>query len=142
MEGYAFQKPMTGRLGSSRSNLNAGPELQNIPTPKTAMGQALAKAFNEARWGVPGEGSHMTADYTEVEKRLLATAVKQERESRLQRAKQQSRRNGAFGAFMIQSQQAHASALADWRRLVAAGWVEVAPGILRDPSTGTEVHDG
>lgn len=63
-------------------------------------------------------------------------------ESVLQRAKQQSRRNGAFGAFMIQSQNAHAMALASWRRLIADGYVEIAPGILRHPETKAEAHNG
>lgn len=49
---------------------------------------------------------------------------------------------GSFAQFMIQMRSAQETALMDWNRLLAEGYVEVSPGFLRHPETGTEVHNG
>lgn len=49
---------------------------------------------------------------------------------------------GAHSNFMLQMRGAEETAREQWRRWLAEGFVEVAPGLLRHPETGAEVHNG
>lgn len=45
---------------------------------------------------------------------------------------------GSFNNFMIQMRQAQEVSYRHWQKLLAEGWVEVAPGMLRHPDKPNE----
>lgn len=45
---------------------------------------------------------------------------------------------GSFNNFMIQMRNAQIMAYNNWQKLLAEGWVEVAPGMLRHPDKPNE----
>ena len=44
--------------------------------------------------------------------------------------------------YLVQAKQAEEWLRAQWARLLAEGYIEVAPGVLRHPETGAEVWNG
>lgn len=94
--------------------MNNTPAFQNIPSPKTVDGQQAARAFKAARGG----------DFTHAGRPI----PKEYRTS--------------FDSFMTQMRSASEASARAWQRFLDEGYVEVAPGILRHPDTGTTVERG
>lgn len=47
---------------------------------------------------------------------------------------------GTLTNFLLQSEHARGWLAKEWQRLLDEGYVEIAPGVLRHPETGTEVE--